>query len=467
MSVPRVEGPVTGGHGRPSLISTSIDLAAVGYEQHEWFVSGSARSFASDAPIAPDGRWVVTPAETAPFTTRIVVHRPVDPNGFRGTVVVEWFNVSAGFDTAPDWLAAHNVLIRDGVIWIGVSAQAAGIQGGDTPAAGGIESGGLTATDPSRYGSLHHPGDSFSYDIFSQVGLLARGGLSPDPVGGLDVQTVIAIGESQSAFRLVTYVNAVQPVARTFDGYLVHSRGGAAAPLSQAPLPEVAVPDCTIVRTDLDVPVLVFQTESDFTLLDYLAARQPDTERIRVWEVAGTAHADAYTALIGFNDAGDGRAEEQLLDARAIDGGPLGCANPINAGPAYAVLQAAIHGLIRWTAGGPPPTEAPRLGLSEDDHGAFARDAHGNVLGGIRTPFVDAPIATLRGDGNDGESFCRLFGTTTPFTGEKLASLYVSHEDYTAQFDASTDAAVRDGYLLPEEATNLKRAAARSPVPGP
>ena len=179
----------------------------------------------------------------------------------------------------------------------------------------------------------------------------------------------MAVGESQSAFRLVTYVNAVHTVEPVFDGFLVHSRGGDAAPLREPPEGEILPPEGTTIRTDLDVPVLVFQAENDFTLLDYLPARQPDTERIRVWEVAGTAHADAYTAGIGFHDVGDGRAEEQLLDVHAIDGGPLSCGRPINAGPAYAVLQAAVHTLVRWAAGGPAPTTAPRLELAANGPG--------------------------------------------------------------------------------------------------
>ena len=466
MALPTVEGPITGGKGHPTVVSTTFNLTTVGYEQLEYFLRGSAHCYSAAEPLQRDGRWNVTPTERAPYTTRIVVYRPVDLANFRGTVVVEWLNVSAGFDTAPDWLAAHNLAIRQGVIWIGVSAQAGGVQG-DATAVGGLASGGLKATDPGRYDSLHHPGDSFSYDIFSQAGRVARGGATPDPVGGAPVQRVVAIGESQSAFRLVTYVNAVQKTARIFDAFLVHSRAGSVASLSQAPQADVPAPDGAIIRTDLDAPVLVFQTETELTLFSSRQARQPDTDRVRVWEVAGTAHADVYTALIGFHDAGDGRAEEQLLDVGAIGGGPLGCGAPVNAGPAYAVLQAALHGLIQWSAGGPPPSAAPPLELASDDPVMIARDANGNALGGVRTPFVDVPIATLRGDGNEGESFCRLFGTTQPFDNARLTALYPSHREYTERFNESTDAAVRGGFLRPEEANNLKRAAAQLPVPGP
>ena len=43
-------------------------------------------------------------------------------------------------------------------------------------------------------------------------------------LGGLQPKHVIAIGESQSAGRLVTYIDAVHPLVDVYDGFLVHSR---------------------------------------------------------------------------------------------------------------------------------------------------------------------------------------------------------------------------------------------------
>ena len=64
----------------------------------------------------------------------------------------------------------------------------------------------------------------------------------------------------------------------------------------------------TTLRADLRVPVMTLIMESDLVgwppLLGYHAARQPETDRLRVWEVAGTAHADNYTISVGFIDSG-------------------------------------------------------------------------------------------------------------------------------------------------------------------
>ncbi|HBO12966.1 MAG TPA: hypothetical protein DD491_09305, partial [Halieaceae bacterium] len=72
--------------------------------------------------------------------------------------------------------------------------------------------------------------------------------------------------------------------------------------------------------------------------------------------------------------------------------------------------------------GGAAPPEAPRLSLTDD--GAIERDEFGNAVGGIRTPYVDAPAASLSGEGNDGAALCFLFGTTELFDAATMASLY-------------------------------------------
>ncbi len=123
---------------------------------------------------------------------------------------------------------------------------------------------------------------------------------------------MIAVGESQSAGRLVTYIDAVHPLVDVYDGFLVHSRGAGGAPLSQAPQPSVPVPSPTPIRDDLGVPVLVFQTETD-VFFSNLDARQPDTDTYRLWEVAGTAHFDFYGLSIGCTDIGDGQGAVAVL----------------------------------------------------------------------------------------------------------------------------------------------------------
>src|SRR6516164_8969434 len=205
-----------------------------------------------EGPLTSDGRWTATPASTAPYKTRILVYKPTNPQKFNGTVFVEWLNVSGGLDAAPDWVQAHTALIRAGFAWVGVSAQIVGVEGGS--ALVGVVSLPLKKVNPARYGSLSHPGDSFSYDMFSQAGQAIRQPSGTNPLAGLRVKRVIAAGESQSAFRMVTYIDAVHPLAGVYQGFLVHSRGaggGLGAALSESPQPVVPVPLPTFIRSDV------------------------------------------------------------------------------------------------------------------------------------------------------------------------------------------------------------------------
>jgi hypothetical protein len=215
------------------------------------------------------------------------------------------------------------------------------------------------------------------------------------------------------------------------------------------------------VRADLDVPVLLFQTEGDLFSLRYLPARQPDSKNIRLWEVAGTAHADAYLGGTALTDLGDGSAVLGLLDPAQASGGRLGCTEPVNANAQYTVLNAALMGIERWVEDGTPPRKWPRITTTgSGDRAEIVRDEHGIARGGIRTPIVEVPLATNDGIENSGQTFCRLFGRTRPFDAATLAELYPNgSSDYVAAFDKAVDKAVRQGIWLEPDGEQFKAAA--------
>jgi hypothetical protein len=459
---PALEGPITGGAGVPFVAATAFDLAQVGYTEAEYFITGTATAYTAATPLAADGRWTVAPsAVTAPYRTRILVYRPMSPKRFDGTVMVEWLNVSGGLDAAPDWITAHTEMVRRGMAWVGVSAQRIGVEGGASIV--GLPPMSLKTTDAVRYGTLSHPGDSFSYDIFSQAGQAVRRPAGANPLGPLRPKRLIAAGESQSAFRMVTYIDGVHPLAGVYDGFLVHSRGIGGAPLSEPPQPLIGAPRA-LIRDDVDVPVLVVQMETDLTLLRSLGDRQPDGDRFRLWEVAGTAHADTYTLTVGRTDLGDSPDAAALVVTTTPIPGLISCPVPINSGPQHFVVNAAVAALERWVRRGKPAPRAPRIELIAAPPGTIARDAHGNALGGIRTPQLDAPIATLRGDGQTGTILCLLFGTTVPFDDARLASLYRDHGAYVAAVRKTTRRAVRAGFVRRSDAKLILREAAGSDI---
>lgn len=456
-----LDGPITGGLGSIIIGTGNFDGNAFGYSETEYFVSGTAQSYTSPTPLTDDGMWSVMPNDSADYATRIVVRQPDDPTAFNGTVVVEWLNVTAGLDTPPVWSFSKVELMRSGAIWVGVSAQRVGVEGGGNPLG---EARVLKLADPARYGTLSHPGDNYSYDIFSQVGATVWRDAAT-LFNGLTPERVLAVGESQSAFRLTTYIDALAPLHDVYNGYLVHSRGARAAALSADPGPDVPGSDATRIRTDLSRPVLTLSSETDVVgdRLGYRRAEQPDTDVFRSWEIAGTAHADAYSLGIGDTDDGSGRGSSELFAAMSnpptsLYFGLLTCERPINAGPHTYVVRAAISSLDAWVRTGTPPPSMPTLEVNADSTD-YERDADGNALGGIRTPLVDVPVATLSGLGQAGDGFCFLFGITTPFTAARLAELYTDKADFVAKWTAATKSAVRAGVILQADEKELIAAA--------
>ena len=437
---PTVTGPVT---GSPFNAMPGDVAEEYGYVEEEYVMEGEATSYAAVGEHGEDGRWDVEEAGTAPYRTRILVRRPADPDAFDGTVFVEWFNVTAGVDGDPDFGLTHPELMGHGSAYVGVSAQRAGIEGGGALPVPGVQVQALKQWDPERYGDLVHPGDHYSYDIFSQAAQAVRRPGDVDVLGGLEVRHVIAMGESQSAARLVTYIDAVHPVAGIYDGYLVHSRGGGGAPIADAA--SILGDGTARIRDDLDVPVLQFQTETDlFGVLGFARARQDDTDLIRTWEAAGTAHADR--AILDYN--------AQL--AREVGGGGFDLAamcGSINEGPQAQVVRAALGALRDWVVDGTAPPESPRLEVAGE---AIARDEQGIALGGIRTPGVDAPLSVLTGEAPPGRSpLCMLFGDTVPFDAATLAALYPTQDAYVDAVTESAEAAVAAGFLRRDDADEM------------
>ena len=131
--------------------------------------------------------------------------------------------------------------------------------------------------------------------------------------------------------------------------------------------------------------------------------------------------------------------------------GFITCDQPMNNGPQHYVFNRAVRALNDWVANGTPPAQSPLLTVNEDNSD-YIYDERGNALGGIRTPYVDAPSAILRGEPNTGNSFCRLFGTTALFSADRMASLYGDENRFVTAVTEATNAAVSAGFLLQEDA---------------
>lgn len=416
--------------GLPTLLLNAFEPSSIGYSIDEYFLSGRAVSAAS--------------ADEADYVTRIVVLMP-DARAFNGTVLVEWLNVSGGIDAPAIWRMASREITRSGFGYVAVSAQRVGVEGGASLLGADMS---LKTQNWQRYSRLNHPGDAYAYDIFTQVGRLLKSG-ALDTVAPT---SVLAIGESQSAMFLTTYVNEIDRGAAVYDGFLVHSRFGNAAPLDGRSAIESTEP--APYRDDLRVPVMTVITETDLLdgrVLGYHRARRPDGQRCRTWEIAGAAHADNYVIRAGFIDSGSlsaGDLAAAFAPTRQLLGTELSYF--INFGPQHHyVLQAALAGLDAWVRTGEPAPSAELLQLTDDDPPALVTDAHGLARGGVRTPWVDVPVARTSGTAPDESPMSFLFGSGEVFHTDTLTRLYPGGlAEYLDAFTLSLNAAIAAGHLL-------------------
>jgi hypothetical protein len=447
----RIRGPVTGGSHGWSFGAPVVDFDAFGYCLEEYFLEGTARRFGlrSGSELGADGRWVVEPVAAAPFKTRFLVYRPTDPEIFNGQVVLVWNNVSGGFDAFGD--GDTEWLMRQGYAVVGATVQRAGVHGF------AMSPMGLLAWDDGRYGSLSVVSDDYSFDIFSLVAQAVgprRAVESVDPMAGLAVHYVIAAGGSQSAARLATYLNAIQPLVQDIDGFLLTVYFGTGSPLEVGDMvfnPSdrgthqlVGLSGAHCLRDDLNVPVIVVNSE-----LEAIACRtvlQPDTDRFRWWEVAGTSHSspDVLRAL--------SRRVERDFDF----------ALPIPEGMCQAstqpVTKSALHHLSSWIGGGPPPPIQPRIEFAGDSPEAV-RDEDGICRGGIRLPEVEVPVACNSSIPVASDFQSRLMGSCRPFAARDLRARYGDKSGYLKRFQQAADAAVAAGAILPSDGEALARRA--------
>ncbi len=456
MSEWTLQGPVTGGRRGHPFGAAAFDLAARGYVEQEWFLSGDATRYrhAAGTTRSFDGSWTAEPVEGRSFRTRLLVRRPERAEDFNGTVVAFWTNVSNGFEI----LTGESRELYRGYAFVGILAQRVAITGYPTG-----PNQGLAAWDPERYADLAIPSDDYGYDIFTQ-GLRAVGPRRPagasDPMGGLDVRRVIAFGASQSAGRLATYLNAIHQLAGAADGYLFDVYFGNGSPLETPAgahatqhvdeIPALLAkhglpPGGHLLRTPDDAKVFVLNSETES--LCHHPVRQPDSGRYRMWELAGHAH--------GTVPARKGLASswERDLGLTRHPMAPEHGGNPLTLEPGRS---SALRRLHEWLATGAEPPVTEPLAINGDPP-AIRRDADGNALGGLRLPDFAVPCGRSTGFAADGT--LDLFGSGTPFTADVLRERYGDAVAYRAAVQAVAQSCVDAGTLLPEDAPGVVEAA--------
>lgn len=418
------------------------DALPNGYVEREYAMTGAADYY----DLVRPGSWDLKRRKTSGYRTRLLVRFP-GAAAFNGAVVVDWMNVTMQADLDSEWLSQPDLLASGGFAYVGVTVQRHGSEH-------------LVRWDPERYAGMHIWDEGLGYEIYSQAARVVRE-RSAEIFDGLDVRHVIGAGASQSAWRLVTYVNAFHPRDHVFDGFILRGRGRGGTPVRGDGI--INGPRRAPIRSDIDVPVMVVQSEGDLMGLQSLYERQDDGPNFRLWEVAGGAHggAELMPRVLARVEA-MGVAIPPLTSAS----GDPSCLR------SACVSDMAYRALHRWVTTGEAPPTAPRIELSRDpgepialwrsfDNSVIARDEHGNAKGGIRVPDIEVPLARWYGATNGN----RLGGAYEPFDLVKVRSLYPSHGDYVEKVTAAAERLVAAGFIGSEAGDRFTSEAKASAVP--
>jgi hypothetical protein len=434
---PTIEGPIPVTPTSHPFLATEIPLEQYGYTEQEYFISGTGYTYNTSGAVNVTGTRITTGGPngngTYPFKTRIVVRRPVNPANFNGKVIVEWQNVTAGYDLEANWFSDPYNIIKNGYAYVTVDAQNVGVNY-------------LKKTfNPERYGSLEvgPTGDALSYDIFGSALKAVRGdGVGPEPLGSLtpDIDKVVASGESQSCSRLVTYYNKVAPLQQIADAYLLTV--------------------CTeAIRADRPEKVLriisEFENKNEQTEAEY-----PTNPSLRHWEAAGGSHVPFMAAA---NWAGP--VERDVgPDIADCTGKPV-----LSRVQWPYLIDAGTKELIEWAEGGSPPPAAPRGEYVNSK--TLKRNSLGIALGGVRLPDVEVPTGVNLAENSAApapnpypdSAFCVLLGQYKPFSEAALSSLYGNYGEYVEKVEADAQKLEVEGFVLPEDVPRIVDAAEEFP----
>jgi hypothetical protein len=422
--VPNVKGPIVGGEatGEPQTASVP-DLSEYGYIEEAYFISGEARALGHAELFAEE--WEEPPNESAEYTTRLLIFRPEDPADFNGGVVVNWPNVSDDHDVPFVWFNVYDYVVREGYAFAIASSQKIGV-------------------------------DEYSYDMFSQAVQALREHPDPDPMGGLETTRVLATGISQSAIYFRYYISEVQADHQVTDGFL-----------------PTVIPQPSEGRNDIPddlVPILLITSEDEamsrLTGEDEASEQRADSGLFKLWEVTGTSHVNHWAGeqlnqMIRRDHLGEDPDWNEGLAGQygQRDDGKYGACpsvfediwpdsvtGSLNYFPMRYAYAVGLDHLDGWITDNEEPPSAPRL---EREDGELQRDEYGNIVGGLRLPPIDVPVAFYDGIP------CALRGRTYQPGDATLQKLYSTHDDYVNRMQAATDEALDEGYLLSADAEDL------------
>jgi len=461
---PSVKGPIPVSAASPMLgaedvpgAPPGIDLAAHGYLEEEYFVSGTASIYGYD----PQWNRVLKRANV-PYTTRMILRRPKDPSKFSGNIQFECAHPQRS--GTSNWNGTKAYIVRHGDAYVnlmcGADLPTRQVPADQQPTAAPWL---LKWFDAARYAPIDWPADDgVRWDVMAQVGALLKGHSRANPLAAYRVERMYAAGWSFTGSLWRTYVNEGFPDqyrmpdgTPIFDGYLYGIsasavRGGYDPINNDENLP-LDTPR-RFTKT-IDVPIIeqMSQNEAPTNVGPEPAEGDRAQGGFRLYEVPGLSHGDG----LGNRDNG----QTHQLRQRGYTSQPptpLNCDLEPSDVPMGDLAAAALFNLDAWVRRGIAPPRAPRMTIEASGKTVKA-DALGNAEGGVRTTQLDVPLAKYGDYGEESNPACRGASPyarikRVPLTPQQLETLYTGKADYLSKFKAKLDEMVRQRWLLQPEA---------------
>lgn len=463
--LPLVEGPVPVTHESSSFCSMlksrqPLNVQDYGYTEEEYFLSSTANIYNENKSGA-----IYIKHASLPYINRVLVRRPKPPKSFSGRVYIDILNASQLYDIEDLWNRSYLWIMENGHGYIGLTSKPVCVQSlknYDYKRYKSLDWTGSTNVakpTPFVFGSIPGTEEGLVWDMIGQTASLVRTGKEHNLFAGAPIHYMCLTGQSQSGIYLNTFMNIFHKYIskpgypKLFDGYMNIVGVPYQKMLCQAEdlskTGYVARRQC-----EIDTPVIYITSEGDlefFTNMSVEGAfvtvpKNSDTKhnKSRYFEVAAAPHTDINCPIL----ASYSEIEKTGRPVRQISKEIMETLNDI---PLAYYINGLLEKLYIWAEQG----HAPRIvaPIEKDKQGNLVRDNHGNVKGGVRSPFVDVPVA--RYNGCNIKYAGGISGDMVWFTKEEFFSLYGDTESYLSKFADCTYRQLNEGWLCKSDAERM------------
>ncbi|MDD3413776.1 MAG: alpha/beta hydrolase domain-containing protein [Lachnospiraceae bacterium] len=455
--LPEVEGPILvtdKSHPFCAMAYSRVPLNVENFDyvEEEYFLSGFANVYDADS-----NDQLIIKKEKLPYKNRILVRRPKSESKFSGRVYVDIMNATQGYDIEDMWHRNYLWCMEHGHVYVGVTSKPINVLS-------------LKNFDYDRYSTLNwssgemipYPAVSKSatipgteeglvWDIISQTVALLRKGGNENCLGGYQVKYVYLSGQSQSGAYLNTYISYFDSILnsrnneRLCDGYF--NVVGALVQRSLCQQNEVGPLKLLLRHMHPSTsPYICLSSEADLSLFSMFVPNgnlldikienvNLDDNKCRYYEISGTPHTDIICPILS-------SIEEIEKTGTQLPNLSTNLLEHINDIPVEYYICGLLEKLHLWAKNGEAPEIFEPL---YRENGKIKRDKAGNALGGLRTPFVDVPIATyVASNPEDPEGIC---GKMKYFTLQEVEKRYGSVDEYLQLFAKETHQQIEDGWI--------------------